>query len=112
MIPLETVGPAFALFADEEIKPYPFLIQGLWIAGALLVAAIIIALTNKWRKSGSDVRLSANDQLAHFRQLLAEGVIDQEEFDSLRRVLGGELRRTPKAKPTATETATGLAAPT
>jgi outer membrane biosynthesis protein TonB len=112
MFLLETAASALALFADEEIKPYPFVIQGLWIAGALLVAAVIIALANKWRKSGGNARLSASDQLGHFRELFEEGVIDQEEYDSLRRVLGGELRRTAKPKPAAAETATGPAIPT
>ena len=92
--------PAPELFAAED-KPYafPFLVQGLYLAGALLVGAVIIALVNRWRKSARDVRLTASDQMAHFRALYEKGLLSQEEFDSLRRVLGGELRRSLKTKP-------------
>ena len=88
------------LFAAQE-KPYayPFLVQGLYIAGALLVGAVIIALVNRWRKNANDSRYGPSDQMAHFRSLYEKGQITQEEFDSLRRVLGGELRRAARAKP-------------
>src|SRR5262249_2523512 len=78
------------VIADE----YPFLEQGLWIAGALGAAAVIIAFLSRWRKrTRTDDRITASDQLAQYRALYERGESSQEEYDKLRPVLGGELRR-------------------
>ncbi len=88
------------LFAEEgPPRAFPFIVQGAYAAGALLVGAIIIAMVGRWRKRNADAAQSASDQLAHFRSLYEKGEIDQKEYDSLRRVLGGELRRGTKRVP-------------
>jgi hypothetical protein len=103
---------ATLLAAEDKPNPFPFLLQGTYIAGALLVGAVIIALVNRWRKNAADSRLSASDQMAQFRALYEKGQLSQEEYESLRRVLGGELRRSLKVKPTGTPAAVPPAEPT
>jgi hypothetical protein len=65
----------------------------LILVGALLLCALVIALTARWRKRLNDEQLSASDQLAEFRSLYLQGAISKEEFERLRAVLGGEMRR-------------------
>jgi hypothetical protein len=76
---------------------------------ALLAGAIIIAVASRWRKRAAE-NLSPSDQLAEYRSLYLEGAISKEEFERLRAVLGGELRRAldippPAAKPGAIQPA-------
>jgi hypothetical protein len=89
-------GGAGLIFAEETALG-PFFIAGMWIVGALCAAAIVLAIASRWRKSGGDDRLSASDQLAQYRTLFERGEISEEEYESLRRVLGGELRRSARA---------------
>ena len=87
-LPWTTGGPA--LLAAGWMPP--FLVAGLYLAGALLVGAAVVALLNRWRRRAGSEHLTAGDQLAQFRSLYEEGVISQEEFERLRSRLGGQLR--------------------
>ena len=80
---------AFILAALE----WDLRLTSLVLVAALLVAAVIVALTSRWRKRINADNLSASDQLAEFRSLYEEGAISKEEFERLRAVLGGEIRR-------------------
>jgi len=66
---------------------------GAYLAGALLVGALLMELFRRYLRSERKDRLTASDQLAQFRSLYEQGAISEEEFNSLRGVLGGELRR-------------------
>jgi hypothetical protein len=66
------------------------LILVLTLCGALLLGAVIIAVTQRWRRRADD-RLSASDQLATFRELYEEGELSEDEFNSLRKLLGGQM---------------------
>jgi len=72
----------------------PILTTALYFVGALLIGALVITVVNRWRKkaAGSE-SLSAVDQLAHFRTLFEQGELSEEEFNQLRAVLGGKIRR-------------------
>jgi hypothetical protein len=102
-------GTARLLLADEG-KAYPFFELGLYLSGALIVGALIMVALNRWRKK-ADVQMTASDQLAQFRSMYEKGQIDQEEFEKLRRVLGGELRRQVKSGKEAGEAAPPPAGP-
>jgi len=64
----------------------------LAMVGAILLGAVVIALVSRWRRQATST-LTASDQLAEFRSLYLEGAISKEEFERLRSLLGGELRR-------------------
>lgn len=66
---------------------------GAYLAGALLVGALAVELFRRYLRVGRGERLTASDQLAHFRSLYEQGTISEEEFNSLRSLLGDELRR-------------------
>src|SRR5262249_5894632 len=55
------------------------LINSLYLVAALLAAAALIALVNRWMRGGNENRQSPSDQLAHFRSLYEKGEISQEE---------------------------------
>jgi hypothetical protein len=74
------------------------LLPGLYLAGALLVGAGVIALIRRWRRD-EDKGADASDQLAHYRTLYEQGAISEEEFKLLRGVLGVELRRSVDLPP-------------
>ena len=102
MVPTGTTVRALALWGADW-RP-PMLTAGLYLAGVLLAAAVILALLQRWRRSSADDRLSPADQLAQFRSLYEQGLLSQEEFERLRKLLGGEIRRelgVPAAAPKA-----------
>ncbi len=86
----EATGWTACLFADVE---WDLRLTTLTLVGALLLGAVAVALTARWRKRSRADELSASDQLAEFRSLYLEGAISKEEFERLRAVLGGELRK-------------------
>ncbi len=91
MVSTGTTVRALALLAADW-RP-PLLTAGLYLAGVLLAAAVILALLQRWRRQSADDRLTPTDQLAQFRSLYEQGLLSQEEFDRLRNLLGGEIRR-------------------
>jgi hypothetical protein len=91
MVPTGTTALALAL-PGADWRP-PMLTAGLSLAGVLLAAALILALLQRWRRRSADDRLTPTDQLAQFRSLYEQGLLSQEEFERLRNLLGGEIRR-------------------
>ena len=69
------------------------LLTVLILAGALLLAAAILKLVDRWRKQADDDILSAQDQLAHFQQLHWRGELSKEEFERIQSKLGERIRR-------------------
>jgi hypothetical protein len=88
------------------------LLPGLYLAGALLVGAALIALIGRWRRRAEPDSPGPSEQLAHFRSLYERGLLSQEEFERLRALLGGQLRESldvppppapPETRPTSPE---------
>lgn len=71
----------------------------LYLAGALLLGAFAVVLAARWRKNSTALNLSASDELARYRLLYEQGAISKEEFEKLRGLLGGELRKSLGASP-------------
>jgi len=66
----------------------------LALAAALLLAAVIIKLVDRWRKRQSDDDVvSSEDQLAHFQQLHWRGELSKEEFERIQSLLGERMRQ-------------------
>jgi hypothetical protein len=106
MVPTGTTAPALALLAAGWTPP--MLTAGLSLAGVLMLGAVILALLKRWRRRPADDRLSPAQQLAQFRSLYEQGLLSQDEFERLRNLLGGEIRRelgvAPAAGPAAPST--------
>jgi len=60
----------------------------LWLTLALvaviLLGVLILVWVDRWRKRSDTERLSANDQLANFRELYEQGQLSAEEFEQVR----------------------------
>jgi hypothetical protein len=87
MIPTGRTAAVLALDWGSSL-----LVPGLSLAGALLLGALVIAVVRRWRRE-PDLDLLPNDQLAQYRSLYEQGAISQEEFERLRRLLGGQLQQ-------------------
>ena len=68
------------------------LTYGIGLAVALLIGAAAIALVKRWRQRDAAVSMSPSDQLAEYRSLYEQGVMNKEEYDRLRALLGAQLR--------------------
>jgi hypothetical protein len=69
----------------------------LWTSAAavitlLLLMAVLIAWLERWRKRADQDKISAGDQLAHFRELYERGELSPEEFARVRTLLGDRLK--------------------
>jgi hypothetical protein len=85
------MGRSFLLLADE--RTFQLAMTSLYLVAALLAAAFIIALVQRWRRrNDAKEDVSPTAQLAHFRSLYEAGSISAEEFERLRSVLGGRIR--------------------
>jgi hypothetical protein len=65
----------------------------VYMVGAFLLGAVVIALVQRWRRRSTSLGPSASEQLAQFRSLYEQGAISEEEYRRLRTILGEELRR-------------------
>jgi uncharacterized membrane protein len=70
------------------------LLSSLAFVAALLAGAMVIYLTDRWRRrQGPNAECDANEQMSTFRELYERGELTQEEFDSIRSKLTGRLRQ-------------------
>jgi hypothetical protein len=74
------------------------LVNSLYLVGALLAGAIVIAAVSRWRRRGAEP-LTPGDQLAHFRSLYEVGELSAEEFARLRAMLTGPVHQAAAGKP-------------
>jgi hypothetical protein len=90
------------LLADAAVGSRPRLNPGelLWAAipliGILLIGALFLYLFDRWRKrvaAEDEGACDPNDQLSHFRSLYERGEMSREEFESVKALLAGQLRR-------------------
>jgi hypothetical protein len=70
-----------------------FWCTSLSLLAALLIGAVVFAILDRWRRQPAEDRVSAGDQLSHFRSLYDRGEISREEFERIRARLGGKLRQ-------------------
>lgn len=87
---IATGQPAAVLAASWDPS---ILWTGAYLAGALLVGALVMELFRRYFRAERNDRLSDSEQLTQYRKLYEQGAISEEEFNRLRAVLGGELLR-------------------
>jgi hypothetical protein len=80
-------GPLAFWDGDHRI-----LVTGSLLGLALLLGALVIAAVGRWRRRDSS-GLSPSAELSRYRSLYEKGEISQEEFERLRDLLGGQIRR-------------------
>jgi hypothetical protein len=80
------------------------LLPGLYLVGALLIGAAVIAMVNRWRRVPRSETVTASEQLTEFRTLYENGQMSREEFERVRTLLSTQIRG-PEAAPTAPATA-------
>jgi hypothetical protein len=72
----------------------PVLWTTLTLVAVLLIAAVVLAVVDRWRKrSAMTERMSPGEQLTHFRELYDRGELSREEFERIRALLGQRLRQ-------------------
>jgi hypothetical protein len=89
-------GPSWvSLPAETPIKwnDSEVLWAALPLIGALLVGAGVIYFVDRWRKKADRTQAPAEDELTHYRVLYERGELSPEEFDRLKLLLGGRLRK-------------------
>jgi len=91
-----SVGSCIILAIDPR-----FFVPIMSLVGVLLLGAVVIALVRR-RYRMEATRPEAGNELARYRALYEQGAIDEQEYRSLRAVLGGELKQSvegPTSKP-------------
>jgi hypothetical protein len=63
----------------------------LALAGLILLGALVIAWLKRWRRCSEPESLTANEQLARFRDLYETGDLSQAEFERIRAKLAVQL---------------------
>jgi hypothetical protein len=99
-------GPARGLPAPPAGPQGPgwggsILLPGLYLVGALIIGAVVIALAGRWRRSPRSVTATASEQLTEFRSLYEKGQMSREEFERVRTRLGTEIRTAELGSPAA-----------
>lgn len=69
-----------------------FFVPAMTLIAALLLGAFVIAVVRRVYRGGQG-GADAGAELARYRALYEQGAISEEEYRSLRGVLGGSLRR-------------------
>src|SRR4051794_27185815 len=77
-------------FAAADLKTFLPLV---YLVAALLIGAVVIVLVGRWRRARPSLGPSASEQLAKYRTLYEQGTISQEEYNKLRSLLAGEIRK-------------------
>jgi hypothetical protein len=84
------------LATDPTVLGGRLIWAALPLIGALLAGALILYVIDRWRKRQADEEEAAcapNSQLSHFRTLYERGEISREEFEKVKALLAGQLRR-------------------
>jgi hypothetical protein len=81
------------LVAAWNVTKTELVVTTLLLAGALLLAALILKLVDRWRKLQDGEAASPEDQLAYFERLHWQGELSKEEFERIRAGLGTQVRQ-------------------
>jgi hypothetical protein len=96
-------GILLTLAVDPRLWDPRLLWGTLVLAAAIAVGVMVIAILKRWREYETAEEPSANEQLAHFRQLYEQGELSDDEFARIKARLSEQLRQEldmPAAPPT------------
>jgi len=95
MATMYLVAQAAPAEPPPKLRPGDLLWLSLPLIGILLLGALVLYLFDRWRKRVAATRdeVTSNDQLSHFRSLYERGEMSQEEFERVRTLLAGQLRK-------------------
>jgi hypothetical protein len=113
-----------ALGQAPPIKPTvwsdpQFFLAALPLIAALIIGAGVIYYVDRWRKREDAPAAPNEDQLSHYRSLYERGELSEDEFNRLKILLGGRMRKelnlpappsppTPPKPPEAESPSTGI----
>ena len=87
---------AFSLLAADDPLSRPEIIYGVAaLVGAMLVGAIAISLTDRWRKRATAPAHDVTDVLTTYRDMYEHGEITEAEYTELRRKVAEKVKNTP-----------------
>ncbi len=87
---------ALSLLAAEDPLTRPEIIYGVaGLVGAMLIGAIAISLTDKWRKRATAPAHDATDMLTNYRDMYEHGEITEAEYTELRRKVADKVKNAP-----------------
>jgi hypothetical protein len=69
------------------------LLAAFGIVAVILIGAGVIEIVKRWRKRPIQVKMSASEQLAQFRESYEKGQISPEEFERIRALLNERIRQ-------------------
>ncbi len=78
--------------ANPRVEFGDILMPGLMLAGAILLAAVVLMLLKRWR-STPEIFESPYEQLAQYRAMFERGEITKEEFDRIHGLLTARIRQ-------------------
>jgi hypothetical protein len=84
------------LWADDRALKWDdpqLLWPALALVGALLLGAAVIYCVDLWRKKADLAQASGEDEMTRYRALYESGELSQEEYDRLKALLSGRLRK-------------------
>jgi hypothetical protein len=90
---MDAAWPAIAEAARPPLWDPRLLWLTLALVAVILLGVLILVWVDRWRKRSDTERLSANQQLANFRQSYEQGQLSAEEFDRVRALLSQQLRQ-------------------
>jgi len=87
LVSVAATDPAPPRFWDPRL-----LATVLALIGVILLGALFLYWIDRWRKKSTLPTLTANQQLANFRELYEQGEISQREFERIKARLAPLLR--------------------
>ncbi len=96
---------ALSLLAVDDPLQRPEIIFGIvGLIAALLAGAVVISLTDKWRKRAMAPTHDETDVLTTYRDMYEHGEITEVEYAELRRKIAEKVKSAPASVPSAAAT--------
>jgi hypothetical protein len=85
-----------ALIAQFRLRP-ELLQAALGLVAVIFVGVLVLTWLNRWRKQPL-LPPTTEEELAHYRKLVEQGLLSKEEFERIRGRLEGQVRQMVEAQ--------------